>query len=189
MAVTGSLLLGITYAAFGVERILELALNRRHVIGLLAKGARIHPDDGFGLIVLVQMGAFVAIAAEWFTGPWTGIGWWTWAGLAVVVLANVLRYWCITTLGERWTVRVVTLPHAPLVNRGPYRFLRHPNYVAVFLELPALALAFGCFASAGAIALLQTVALSRRIRREEAALGAETPWPARTSGRKRFLVR
>ena len=60
--------------------------------------------------------------------------------LALVVAANVLRWWCIATLGPRWTARVIVLPGAPLVTAGPYRWFAHPNYVAVIVEGAALPL-------------------------------------------------
>lgn len=104
--------------------------------------------------------------------PWARMGWWTWPLLGVALLAQLLRYWCITTLGHRWNVRVVTLPGAPRVTSGPYRWLPHPNYLAVLAECIMLPLAFGAWMSALVVVPVKAVALLRRIRHEDQALGA-----------------
>ncbi len=188
--IDGTLLLAAVLGALLLERCLELVINLRNLRRLVeGAGAHVHARDGFLGIVLVQVLAFIIVPAEWFFAPWSGLGVWTWIGLALVVAANLLRYWCITTLGDRWTVRVVTVPNAPVVTSGPYRFLRHPNYVAVMIELPALALAFGCVASALLIAARKGAALANRIRREERALRAETPWGETMGGKGAFFPR
>src|SRR5258708_6877644 len=112
----------------GAERALELALNHRNVRWLRERGARFYADDGFGLILLGQFALFGGTALEALLAPWTGVGWWTWAGVGLLALAQVARYSAIATLGRRWCIRVVTLPGAPRIARGPYRFVPHPNY-------------------------------------------------------------
>ncbi len=91
--------------------------------------------------------------------------------LALVVLAQGLRWWCITTLGPHWNTRVIVVPGAPLVAAGPYRLLRHPNYVAVVVEGAALPLVHTAWVTAVAFTALNLVLLSVRIRVEEQALG------------------
>jgi methyltransferase len=93
------------------------------------------------------------------------------AGLTVFALAKVLKYWAIAALGPRWTFRVLVPPGAPLVARGPYRWLRHPNYVAVVGELLGVAMAMDAGVT-GPIAVAGFGALMlRRIRIEDRALG------------------
>lgn len=156
--------------ALFVERVAELVTNQRNLRLLLRGGARLVQDDGFGLLVVTHSLFFVALAAEALLAPWAGIGWWTVPGLALFVVGELLRGWSIGTLAERYTVRVVVLPTVPLMGGGPYRFLRHPIYVGITLVLAGVPIAFGLWGSALLIALLNGVALTRRIRREDAAL-------------------
>jgi methyltransferase len=165
------------------ERIGELLLDRRNARWLKAHGARWHGPDGFGLILAAQVLLFVLLAAEVAFAPWARTGWWTWPALALALLAQALRYWCIATLGPRWNIRVVTLPGAPRIAHGPYRFLPHPNYVAVFTEVVVLPLAFGAWLTLLVLVPLKLVALRRRIRFEEKALGDAQPAPGRPDER------
>lgn len=162
----------VVYVAFVIERLFELDLNRRNSRKLAARGAVWLAKDGFGLIVLSQFVLFVGVAAEVVMTDHAGDQWWTWPAVVGLVLAQALRYWAITTLGERWAVRVVTVPDAPRIVGGPYRVYPHPNYVAVMAEAVLLPLAFGAFATLVVVAPLAFVALVRRIRLEESALGA-----------------
>jgi len=151
------------------ERGVELALDARHVAWLRARGATFAREDGFRLILVGQVALFAGLAVETQLAPWARVGWWTWPLLGLVALAQALRYWVIRTLGPRWSTRVATLPDAPRVTTGPYRFARHPNYAAVAVETVALPLAFGAWATAALASLTMGVALARRIRAEEAA--------------------
>jgi len=104
--------------------------------------------------------------------PWLG-----WPMLAVVLAAQVLRWWCILTLGPAWNTRVIITPGVPLVRRGPYRWMRHPNYVAVVLEGLALPLVHSAWLTALAFTALNAWLLTVRIRCENAALDSATPTP------------
>ena len=108
-----------------------------------------------------------------------------WAALGVAVLAQGLRYWAIFTLGERWNTRIIFVPGARPVTSGPYRFIRHPNYVAVILELFAVPLIHGGYLTAIVFTLANAAMLTVRIRAEEAALGAE--YARAFSRRPRFI--
>ena len=90
--------------------------------------------------------------------------------LLLLVAAFALRYWVIATLGERWTTRILCLPGVPPVDRGPYRWLRHPNYLAVAVEIAALPLVHTAWWSAAAFSLANAAVLRVRIRAEEEAL-------------------
>ena len=92
--------------------------------------------------------------------------------LAIFALAQVARVWIIATLGVFWTTRVITLPGAPLVRRGPYRFMRHPNYAIVCIELAVLPLAFGAWMIALIFTCANAALLAWRISAENAALDA-----------------
>ncbi|HKJ11357.1 MAG TPA: isoprenylcysteine carboxylmethyltransferase family protein, partial [Ornithinimicrobium sp.] len=101
--------------------------------------------------------------------PWLG-----WPMLVVVLAAQGLRWWCILTLGPAWNTRVIVTPGIPLVQRGPYRWIRHPNYVAVVLEGLALPLVHSAWLTALVFTVLNAWLLTVRIRCENAALDTAT---------------
>ena len=82
------------------------------------------------------------------------------------------RVWVIATLGDRWTTRIIVLPGAPLVRRGPYRWVDHPNYLIVIAEIALLPLVFGLPAVAAFFSVLNAIVLWVRIREENRALAA-----------------
>jgi len=103
------------------------------------------------------------------TGPRLAPLWWV--SLTVFGAAQGLRYWAITSLGKRWNTRILVLPGQPLVKTGPYRFIGHPNYVAVILELAAVPLVFGAWWTAAIVSLLNlALLLGIRIPAEVRAL-------------------
>jgi methyltransferase len=108
-----------------------------------------------------------------------------WVALAGALAAQALRYWAIATLGPRWNTRVIVLPDAPPVTSGPYRWLRHPNYLAVALELAAVPLIHGAWLTAVTFSLANAALLTWRIRVEEAALGQR--WREAFRDRSRFI--
>lgn len=157
--------------AVALQRVYEMDVSRRHTEQLLARGGRLEAQDGYAAIVAVHVFWFSAFAAEGAWAVWAQVGWWTAPLLALFAAGQALRFWTRRTLGTRWTTRVVVLPGKPLVDRGPFRWMRHPNYVGVRLELLALPLAFGLWTTAIAVTLLNAWALQVRIAREDAALG------------------
>ena len=98
--------------------------------------------------------------------------------LAAFVLLQAARLWIVATLGRFWTTRILTLPGAPLVRRGPFRYLRHPNYLVVALEIPVVPLIAGAWQIALVFALLNLALLGWRIRIEDRALAARRDVPA-----------
>jgi methyltransferase len=109
------------------------------------------------------------------------------AMLLLFALAMALRYWVIRTLGERWTTRIVVLPGAPPITGGPYRYLRHPNYLAVIVELLALPLIHGAWATALLAGVGNALVLRVRIAAEERALAGVSDYGAAFAGRPRLL--
>jgi methyltransferase len=153
-------LLGLVTA----QRLGELVLAARNTRRLKARGAYEVGAAHYPLIV--------ALHGAWLAGLW----WLAWDRPLNLVLAGLfcpveaLRIWVLVSLGERWTTRIIILPGAPLVRRGPYRFLPHPNYAVVAAEILLLPLAFGLWAYALAFTLLNAAVLWIRIRAENAAL-------------------
>lgn len=155
--------------ALAAQRVGELVLSARHERSLQARGGREHGAAHFPWIVGVHVLFPLLLGLEVIAlGTRPGPLWPVW--LALWLAAQALRYWAVRTLGERWTVKIWILPGEPLVTRGPYHWLRHPNYVAVVLELIAAPMMFGAWRTAIVITLLNALALRVRIREEEAAL-------------------
>jgi len=103
-----------------------------------------------------------------------------WTMFVLVVLSQALRWWCIATLGPRWNARVIVVPGLPLVTAGPYRWFKHPNYVAVVVEGFALPLVHTAWITALMFTVLNAALLTIRIRCENAALHATVTESATT---------
>jgi methyltransferase len=156
----------------GAERLVELRLSSRNAARAFARGAVEAGQRHYRVMKVLHTLFLVSCAAEVLLlhRPFPGeLGW---AALAVALLAQGLRYWAIATLGERWNTRVIVLPDAEPVTGGPYRWVRHPNYVAVILELAALPLVHGAYLTAIVFSVANALLLRVRIRVEEQALGA-----------------
>lgn len=153
-----------------LQRVGELALNRRNQRRLLERGARLVEEDGYRLLVAVHVTWFVTMVAEATLAPWTGVWRATWPLLGLYAVAEALRLWTMATLGERWTTRVVVVPGAEPIEEGPFRWMDHPIYRAVTIELVALPLAFALPVTAVLVGVGNALALRRRVRIEEAAL-------------------
>ena len=148
----------------------ELRLSRRNEQRLLGRGAVAAEDPVYPAMRLAYPGAFIAMALEGaLTGP-PGIEI-SVLGIAVFIAAKALKFWAIASLGERWTYRVFVLPDDPLVSSGPYRYLRHPNYVGVVGELAGMALLAGARVTGPLSLVCFGWLLVRRIKAEEKALG------------------
>jgi methyltransferase len=132
----------IAYCA--AMRLFELWLSRRNARVMLARGARLVQRDGMRALALVHGAWFAALALEelWL-GPSPVPPGVRWLAGGAALLAELLRISCKVTLGARWNVRVLVLDGAPLVKRGPYRFLEHPNYLAATLVVVLTPLALG----------------------------------------------
>ncbi len=148
-----------------VQRLGELAYARRNTKRLMAAGAVEHGAGHYPLIVALH-GAW--LAALFALVPAEAPA--NWGLLGLYGLLQLGRLWVIASLGRRWTTRVIVVPGAPLVTRGPYRFLRHPNYLIVALEIPVLPLAFGAWQIALGFGLANLALLAQRIRVEARAL-------------------
>jgi len=168
----GMLIAAFTSAAVFLIMVGEAVLSRVNEVALRRQGAVEPPDDVYQTMQWAYPGGFVAMAME---GAWRGpapaaalI-----AGLTLFGLAKALKMWAIASLGERWSFRVLVLPGRALVTRGPYRWLRHPNYLAVVGEIVGVALTVWAPVT-GLIALVGFGALMRRrIAIEERALGRQ----------------
>ena len=154
-----------TLGLVALQRLIELAHARRNTAWLLRLGAKEADAGGYPLFVLLHAGWLTSLAVfvPAATLP-------DWPLIGVFALLQVGRIWVILSLGVYWTTRIVTLPDAPLVRTGPFRYFRHPNYLLVVAEIAVLPLAFGAVAIAAAFSALNLVLIARRIRIEERVL-------------------
>ncbi|MDX1630805.1 MAG: isoprenylcysteine carboxyl methyltransferase family protein [Thermoanaerobaculia bacterium] len=164
------LLVGLVAA----ERLVELRVSRRNEERLRTRGARETGAGHYPFMVGLHGALLVAAPLEvWLLDrefhPLVGP-----AMLLVLAATMALRYWVVATLGVRWTTRVMVLPGAPRIRRGPYRWARHPNYLAVGLEVVALPLVHSAWITALLFGLANGCLLAVRIRVEERALGRGT---------------
>jgi methyltransferase len=152
-------------------RLVELVVAGRHLRWALARGGVEYGAGHYPAMVLLHTGLLVGCLVEVPLAHRPFLPWLGWPMLALLVASHALRWWCIASLGRRWTTRVVVLPGEPLVTRGPYRWLRHPNYVAVALEGVALPLVHTAWVTAVLFTVLNAVLLlGFRIPTEERAL-------------------
>jgi methyltransferase len=184
MPTGAALYLGLL-ALYGAERVAELFLSRRNAKRAFAQGGRevgrrhFRVMSALHTLFLFSCGLEVLLLRRGFP-PVLG-----WIALGGCALAQALRYWAIATLGARWNVRVIVVPGVAPVTSGPYRFIRHPNYVAVVLELLLLPLVHGAYLTALVFTLANAALLAVRIRAEERALGAA--YADAFAARPRFL--
>lgn len=155
-------------AAVGVERIAELVVSQRNLKWSKARGgiefgARHYPV--MAVLHTALLASCLLEAAHRSFIPALG-----WPMLAMVIAAQALRWWCIATLGRQWNTRVVVVPDADRVTRGPYRFIAHPNYVAVVVEGAALPLVHSAWITAVVFTVLNAALLRVRISVEDNAL-------------------
>lgn len=152
-----------------IQRISELILSKRNENYLRSKGAVEHDKDGYKYIVLMHNLFFVSFIVEFIflqrqLNPYWQIL------LIIFICIQLLRYWAIFTLGKRWNTKILVLPDTELIISGPYKYLKHPNYVAVIIEIAVIPLLFSCYFAAIIFSVLNLIVLKRRIKIEEEVL-------------------
>jgi methyltransferase len=167
-----------------IERGLELVVSTRNARRLLARGGRETGQRLYRVMVafhavFLPALALGALASREPPSPWA------WLAVAGALGAQGLRWWAVSTLGDRWSTRVIVVPEERPVTGGPYAFLRHPNYLAVVLEMACLPLAWGMWGLALLFTMGNAMILWFRIRDEERALGPG--WARAFEGKGRFV--
>jgi methyltransferase len=155
----------IILALVALQRLVEVFYAERNTRALLARGAVEIGRAHYPLIVLLHAAWLVAITLLLPTNATI-----RWPLLALFIVLQLARVWVLATLGPYWTTRIITLEGAPLVRKGPYRFVRHPNYLVVACEIAVLPLVFGEVWVAVVFTVLNAAMLFWRIRQEDAAL-------------------
>lgn len=156
--------------AVGLERLAELAVSKRNAAWSFRRGGREYGGGHYPAMVVLHTGLLAGCLAEVVLADRPFLPWLGWPMLAVVLASQGLRWWCIRTLGHQWNTRVIITPGLPLVSHGPYRWLKHPNYVAVAAEGAALPLVHSAWLTALAFTVLNALLLRVRIGVESAAL-------------------
>jgi methyltransferase len=160
-----------------LQRLLEMVLGGQNRRWVLARGGKDWHERRFPVIVGVHALFFLSLALEWHYGPhgWNRL-WPLWLGL--LLLAQLLRLWSIRSLGKFWNVRIITIPGMQPLAKGPYRFIRHPNYAAVIVEIFAIPVLCRAYFTAIIFSLANALILARRIPEEERAweVAGGVPW-------------
>jgi methyltransferase len=164
----------IVVALVAGERIFELALSARNARRTLGRGGVEHAIPIHRLVVVFHTAWIVAAPLEvwlldraWMPGL-------AWTCGVLLVAAMILRYWAVTTLGDRWNTRIITVPGEEPVTAGPFRLFRHPNYVAVYVELFALPLFHCAWLTAAVLGTANLILIKIKSRAEDKALGRRT---------------
>ena len=158
----------------GLERVAELVVSTRNLAWSRARGGREFGRGHYPAMVVLHVGLLVGCVIEVLVADRPFVPALGWSMFVLVLASQALRWWCITTLGRQWNTRIVVAPTVPLVRSGPYRWLRHPNYVAVVVEGAALPLVHSAWITAAGFTILNAAVLTVRIRAENAALATVT---------------
>ena len=157
-------------ALVALERLAELVVSKRNAAWSMQRGGVETGRRHYLVMVVLHTGLLVGALLEvWARRP-EFLPLLGWSMLALVVASQALRWWCIATLGPRWNTRVIVVPGLPLVTRGPYRWMSHPNYVAVVVEGFALPLVHTAWVTALVFTLANAALLTVRIRVENESL-------------------
>jgi methyltransferase len=162
----------VVVALVALERLAELVVSRRNAAWSFARGGVETGRGHYRVMVALHTGFLVAMLVEALVRRPEVPPALAWSMLGLVLASQALRWWCITTLGPRWNTRVIIVPGLPPVRSGPYRWMAHPNYLAVVVEGIALPLVHGCWITAVAFAVLNAALLTVRLRVENAALAS-----------------
>lgn len=173
-------------AVLGLLRVIELVVSKNNW--------RHHQDYAqqlkepiFVWMVALHAGMFVLIPLELFWRQPAFGSWVCWLGVGMTVLALGLRFWTLKTIGRSWNVRVIYARDYPIVTKGPYRFIRHPNYLVVMMELAFVPLIYELYWSALILSVGNALILRQRIATEEKVLLQNPDWQAKMAPKPRFL--
>lgn len=153
-----------------IQRLAELVVAKRNEKKMLARGAVEYDRAGYKYIVLMHTFFFLSLLSEKIFIAREQNPYWL-IFFIIFIFAQLMRYWAITSLGEYWNTRVIYLKGSPHIKKGPYKFLKHPNYLVVCVELAIIPLIFSCYFTAIFFTILNIILLNRRIKIENRVLG------------------
>ncbi len=149
-----------------LQRLGELLLDKRNTRALMASGGVEFGAKHYPLFLILHSAWLVSLFI-WAVWKDPDVHWLLFGGY---LLLQIARIWVLTTLGGFWTTRIISIPNAPLITTGPYRFVRHPNYWIVILEIALLPAVLGAWEIAAVFSFLNAALLMHRIRVENEAL-------------------
>ena len=152
-----------------IQRISELILSKKNEDYLRSRGAIEYDKEGYKYIVLMHNLFFISVITEFVFLERQLNEYWQ-VLLIIFICTQLLRYWAIFTLGKRWNTKILVLPNSEPIRSGVYKYLKHPNYIAVIIEIAVIPLFFSCYYTAVVFSIINLIVLKRRIRIEEEAL-------------------
>ncbi len=158
--------------ALGAERIIELIISARHARWAFARGGTEAGAAHYPAMAAFHTLFILSCAGEAIIFKRTFSATLGWIALGGALFAQAMRYWAVAALGRRWNTRIIVLPEVAPVASGPYRFLRHPNYLAIVIEMICVPMIYGCWITAVVFSAGNAMLLRVRIKAEESALGA-----------------
>ncbi|MDI1291053.1 MAG: isoprenylcysteine carboxyl methyltransferase family protein [bacterium] len=167
---SGTTAFTILIVLVALERVAELVVSQRNLKWSAKQGGVEYGRSHYPFMVVLHIGLLAGALVEVWVWPTPMIAWLSWVMFALVLASQALRWWCISTLGRRWNTRIVIVPGLPRITGGPYRWLSHPNYVAVIIEGFALPMVGFAWVTAIVFTALNIPLLAVRIREENAAL-------------------
>jgi methyltransferase len=173
--------------AVALLRLVELGISKRHQTEMAAQGAVKVDEPRFLWMVMLHTGVLIGAAVEVVALRRPFIPALAATMFVIFLAANAVRWWVIRTLGEHWNVQVMDSTRLGVITSGPFRFVRHPNYAAVFAEMLALPLIHTAWITALAGTLAHVVVLTQRLSTEERVLFANPEYRAAMAGKPRFL--
>jgi methyltransferase len=173
--------------AVALLRFVELRISKRHQEELIARGAAKVAESKFRWMVLLHTAVLAGAAVEVILLRRPFLPWLAVPMFSIFLAANAVRWWVIRTLGEHWNVQVMDSTRLGVVTSGPFRYVRHPNYAAVFAEMLALPLIHTAWITATAGAIAHMGVLAQRLSTEERVLFANPDYRAAMTGKPRFL--
>ncbi|RIW33088.1 hypothetical protein D3H55_11920 [Bacillus salacetis] len=176
----------LLFSVIAIQRLVELIIAKRNEKWMKAKGAREYGQNHYRLMVLIHLLFFTSLLAEQSVGRQELNEYWP--SLFILFLAaQAGRVWVIASLGRYWNTKIIVLPQADIIAKGPYKFIKHPNYLIVTVELIVIPLIFNAYWTLFIFALLNQFILSIRIPVEERALADTTDYHEIHQGKQRFI--
>nr|AQA28565.1 isoprenylcysteine carboxyl methyltransferase [Nostoc sp. UIC 10110] len=183
---TKYIFVGIIFAVI-LQRLFELRISKKNEAYIIERGGKKHSDNLLGTVKILQISWWIAAIAEvwYFDRPF--IPALAFIALSATLAGQVLRYLSMQALERRWTLPIITLPNTPVVDKGIYSYLRHPNWLGVILEIAALPLIHGAYLTAIIFSLANALLMSQRMQTEEKALTENSNYALVFANRPRLL--
>lgn len=175
-------------AVIVMQRLIEVRIAKQNERWMKAQGGVEVGKDHYPWMVALHIAFFISLIIE-VTITSVSLRLVSIISFGIVLIAQAIRIWALSSLGRYWNTKIIVLPEAPVVEKGPYRFLRHPNYTVVILEIAFIPLMFQAYWTAIVFSILNAWMLSVRIKVEEGALKGETKdYAERFKAKKRFWL-